>query len=156
MRPRNPKMAIVVTILLLVAAVPVSSAGGKMASENVTPQDSLHFAVDKGDFESRKLAWSYFQALAERDDVMIIDVRTGFLPGGIPSGLENVRPIPLDIFLTNFVARKVHQDRMLLIFDEVGEAHHRLQFNLQKHGYKNYFFLDGGAEGALNRQINGS
>jgi rhodanese-related sulfurtransferase len=151
----------VITVLvtafpLLVASVAVSPAYGNTAAGEVAPAETGGFVVDEDDFEGRRLAWSYFQALAERDDVMIIDVRTGFLPGGIPSGLEKVRPIPLDIFLANFVARKVHQDRMLLIFDEIGEAHHRLQFNLQKHGYKNYFFLDGGAEGALNRQKNGS
>ena len=99
------------------------------------------------------LVWSYFRALAEREDVMIIDVQSGFLPAaGDPPGLNNVHPIPLEIFLPNFVARKVHQDKTLLIFDQSGQELPRLQFHLQKHGYDDYFFLDGGAESLLNRQ----
>ena len=103
------------------------------------------------------LVWSYFRALAEREDVMIIDVRSGFLPAaGDPPGLNNVRPIPLEIFLPNFAARTVHQDKTLLIFDESGLELRRLQFHLQKHGYDDYFFLNGGAESALNPRSNRS
>jgi rhodanese-related sulfurtransferase len=148
-----PSRTLIIAILAifpwLATAVAVSPAGGNMDSGDATSQDSRVFSVDKDDFENRRLAWSYFQALAERQDVLIIDVRSGFLPGGIPPGLNNVRPIPLEIFLANFVARKVHQDMTLLIFDESGHELHRLQFNLQKHGYVDYFFLEGGAEGAL-------
>ena len=147
---RSVIIAILALFPWLATAIAVSPAGGNMASGDATSQDSSVFSVNKDDFVNRRLAWSYFRALAERQDVMIIDVRSGFLPAGNPPGLNRVRPIPVDIFLANFVARKVHQDKTLLIFDESGLELHRLQFNLQKNGYEDYYFLEGGAEGALS------
>lgn len=141
--------AILALLPLLTSAVGVSPASANTAPGEVTTPDSRIFSVDKDDFENRRLAWSYFQALAGRQDILIIDVRSGFLPAGLPPGLKHVRPIPLEIFLANFVARKVHQEHTLLIFDESGRELHRLQFHLQKNGYRDYFFLEGGAEGAL-------
>ncbi len=138
-------------VILLLAAFAVLPAGGNMSPGEVSPASAETFAIDRDDFEGRLLAWSYFRALAVREDVMIIDVRSGFLPAGDPPGLTKVRPIPLEIFLPNFVARKAHQDKTLLIFDESGHELQRLQFNLQKHRYDDYFFLEGGAEGAQNR-----
>ena len=146
------KIAFLAVITLLGAAVAVPPAGGNTSPGNVSPADAETFAVDSDDFEGRRLVWPDFQALAGRENIMIIDVRSGFLPAGDPPGLANVRPIPLEVFLPNFIARKVHQDKTLLIFDESGHKLRRLQFNLQKYGYDDYFFLDGGAEGALNRR----
>ena len=146
------KIAFLAAFSLFAAAFPALPAGGNSAPGEVSPPDAETFAVDRDDFEGRRLAWSYFQALAEREDVMIIDVRSGFLPAGDPPGLNNVRPIPLDVFLPNFVARKVHQDKTLLIFEESGHELRRLQFHLQKHGYDDYFFLEGGVEGTLSRR----
>lgn len=157
MRPGNIIIALLAVFLLLGAGVAVRPAGANTTPGEVSAPDTEIFSLDEDDFQGRRLAWSYFQALAEREDVMIIDVRSGFLPAaGDPPGLETVRPIPLEIFLPNFVARKVHQDKTLLIFDESGLELRRLQFHLQKHGYDDYFFLDGGAESALNPRNNRS
>ena len=87
---------------------------------------------------------------------MVFDVRSGFLPSGEPLGLATARPVPLEIFLQNFVERKVHRDKTLLIFDQSGDELRRLQFHLRKNGYDNYFFLDGGAESALIRRTDRS
>jgi rhodanese-related sulfurtransferase len=139
--PRNAKITFLSVFLLLGAVVAVLPAGGNTAPGEVSPAEAETFAVNEDDFEGRRLAWSYFQALAGREDVMIIDARSGFLPAGDPPGLTNVRPIPLEIFLPNFVARKVHQDKTLLIFEESGHELRRLQFHLQKHGYDFSKFL---------------
>ncbi len=154
---KNAKIAIMSLVLLLGTLAAVNPAGGNMAPEEVSAPDSEAIAVDEDNLEGRCLVWSYFQALAESEDVMIIDVRSGFLPAaGDPPGLKHVHPIPLEVFLVNFAARKVHQDKTLLIFDETGLELPRLQFHLQKHGFDDYFFLEGGAEGALRRRNNRS
>lgn len=151
----------VVAVLLAVFAVFSVSvafgvASGNSANIEVDQEDSGSYSVDMDDFADRMLVWSYFRALAEREDVMIVDVRTGFLPAIEPPGLFKVRPVPLEIFLRNFVARKVHQDKTLLIFDQSGDDLIRLQFHLRKNGYDNYFFLDGGAESTQNGQMDRS
>ena len=157
MTPGNAIIAFLAVFLLLGVGVAVHPVVASTTSTEVSEAETEIFSVDEDDFEGRRLVWSYFQALAEREDVMIIDVRSGFLPaGGDPPGLDNVRPIPLEIFLPNFAARKVHQDKTLLIFDESGLELRRLQYHLQKHGYDDYFFLEGGSEGILNRQNNRS
>ena len=152
MTPRNPRIAFWAVITLLAVVVAVLPAGGNMAPGEVSPPETETFDIEGNDFEGRQLAWSYFQVLTGREEVMIIDVRSGFLPASDPPGLKNVRPIPLDVFLPNFIARKAHQDKTLLIFDESGHELRRLQFHLQKHGYSDYFFLKNGAEGALSRR----
>ena len=154
---KNAKIAIMSVFLLLGTLAAVNPAGGKTAPEEVSTPDTETIAVDEDNLEGRCLVWSYFQALAEREDVMIIDVRSGFLPAaGNPPGLKHVHPIPLEIFLPNFVASKANQDKTLLIFDESGLELPRLQFHLQKHGYDDYFFLEGGAEVALRPRNNRS
>jgi len=156
----TPRTAIALIMALLALFTGTASLEGgaeKAAPREVSPADSGPFTLDMDDFEGRKLVWSYFRALAEREDVMIIDVRGGFLPAdGDPPGLDNVRPIPMEIFLPNFAARKAHQDKTLLIFDKSGQELPRLQFHLQKHGYDDYFFLDGGAEGTRSQENNRS
>lgn len=157
MKPGNAIITFLAVFLLQGAGVAAPRADASSAPKEVSKPDLETFVVDEDDFEDRRLAWSYFRALAEREDIMIIDVRSGFLPAtGDPAGLNNVRPIPLEIFLPNFVARKVHQDKTLLIFDESGLELRRLEFHLQKHGYDNYFFLEGGAEGTLGSRGNRS
>ena len=145
MSPRTALKAVLAIILLLATPLWARSAGDNPATEALMAVASGALAVDEEDFQRRLLAWSYFQALGERQDVMIIDVRSGFIPAGDPPGLKNVRPIPLEIFRTNFVARKVHQDKTLLILDESGHELRGLQFHLIKHGYHDFYFLDGGA-----------
>jgi rhodanese-related sulfurtransferase len=145
------------TFLLLGTVAGVLPAGGNTAPVEVSAPDTKTIPVDEENLKGRCLVWSYFQALAEREDVMIIDVRSDFLPAaGDPPGLKKVHPIPLEIFLPNFVASKANQDKTLLIFDESGLELPRLQFHLQKHGFDDYFFLEGGAEGALRPRNNRS
>ena len=157
MTPRTTIAMVLALFALYAGTASLDASGGKTVSGEAPLADSGPCSLDMDDFEGRKLVWSYFQALAGREDVMIIDVRSSFLPeAGDPPGLDNVRPIPIEIFLTNFVMRKVHQDKTLLIFDKSGLELPRLQFHLRKNGYDNFFFLDGGAEGTLSTRSNRS
>jgi len=105
--------------------------------------------LDMDDFAGRLLSWSYFKSATLQDEAMVIDVRTGFLAHENLPGLKHARPIPLDIFIPNFVARGAHRDQTLLILDEDGSNLKTLQYHLQKHGYEKYFFLEGGSAWAL-------
>ena len=148
MSPKSTLVAILAIVLLSAGPLWARSAGDNPTTEALLAVASGSLAVDEDDFQRRLLAWSYFQALGERQDVMIIDVRSGFIPAGNPPGLKNVRPIPLEIFRMNFAARKVHQDKTLLILDKSGHELRGLQFHLKKYGYHDFYFLDGGAEAA--------
>lgn len=101
--------------------------------------------ADLADLEARILPWPYFSAMAEQDGVMVIDVREEFLGHPVPAGLETARPIPMGIFLVNFVQRGANRDKTLLIFDHDGKAVPRLYRALVDQGYRDFFFLSGGA-----------
>jgi rhodanese-related sulfurtransferase len=148
MSPRTALIAVLAILLFQAAPIWGRFAGDNPTAEALLAVDSGSLAVDEGDFQRRQLAWSYFQALGERQDVMIIDVRSGLIPAGDPPGLNNVRPISLEIFRQNFVARKVHQDKTLLILDASGQELQGLQYHLIKNGYHDFYFLEGGAQAA--------
>ena len=67
-------------------------------------------------------------------------------------GLKKVKKIPLEKFIPNFVEKKVHRDKSLLIFDQVGKQVRWLEYYLVANGYKNYKFLAGGATSVLQDQ----
>ena len=54
--------------------------------------------------------------------------------------------------LPNFVEKKVKRDKTLLIFDQVGKQVRWLEYYLVANGYKNYYFLAGGATSVLKAQ----
>ena len=108
------------------------------------------------ELEGLVLSWSYFRVMADDDETMVIDVRADFLSGPTPPGMETARPIPLDVFKNNFVARKANQDKVLLIFDETGQTYPALHQHLLDHGYEDYYFLSGGVENTLRLLNRGS
>lgn len=108
--------------------------------------------LSKAAFKERALAWSYFEAAAGGDNVMVIDLRDKYQKTAALPGLESARNIPLDVFIPNFVAKKSNQDKTLLIFDQVGKQVKWLQYYLEEYGYENYMFLDGGATSVLKKQ----
>lgn len=143
------KPNLIPAILFCAMAVAGQVSGAMYPQDDpATPVEEADRPSGNEDLEGRILPWSYFRALAAEDDVLVIDVREEFLEGGVPSGLETARPIPLKIFLQNFVARRADQDKTLLIFDQAGRDLAELARALDRYGYEDYFFLAGGAEGA--------
>jgi len=67
-------------------------------------------------------------------------------------GLEKAKAIPLDKFIPNFVSKKVHQDKPLFIFDQVGKQVRWLEYYLVEYGYSDYYFLAKGATSVLKTQ----
>lgn len=144
-------MTLTATIALAGATTGGQDAPADQTKAKKTPWqlEAADAPLDLDDFAGRLLSWSYFKAAARQDETMVIDVRSGFLAHENMPGLEHARPIPLDVFIPNFVARRAHRDHTLLILDEDGSNLKILQYHLQKYGYADYFFLEGGSTWAL-------
>ena len=142
MRTRIPLF--LVCLGLLVAAPVLGGFHPDPGTETPVTSDSAPLP-DESEFQKRLLPWSYFKAMVDQDGVMVIDVREEFLGDPVPPGLETARPIPLEIFLVNFVERGANQEKTLLIFDHEGQSLRRLYRSLLDHGYDDFFFLSGGA-----------
>lgn len=108
--------------------------------------------LSKEALAAHTVAWPAFQQKAAQPGVLVIDVREPFqrTETGVPL-LAAARSIPLDVFIPNFVHRKVEQDKTLLIVDQVGHQVKWLQYYLRDAGYTNYWFLEGGAEAAVGK-----
>jgi rhodanese-related sulfurtransferase len=113
------------------------------------PQTQL---ISKDDFHRRCLEFEAFKSEASRPSAVVMDVRDNIQSSGSLPGLENALRIPLDRLIPNVVESKKHQDKTLLIFDQVGKQVEWLQYYLVEHGYKNYYFLSGGATAVLQKQ----
>ncbi|MBW2021024.1 MAG: rhodanese-like domain-containing protein [Deltaproteobacteria bacterium] len=109
--------------------------------------------IPKSEFKKKCLSFEDFKAKATGPNTMVIDVRDHIQSSGKLPGLEDARSIPLDVFIPNFVERKAHQDKTLLIFDQVGKQVRWLEYYLVENGYNNYFFLKGGATAVIKKQI---
>ena len=117
-----------------------------------TIKDPESQLISKANFKDHVLDWAGFQDLQGKDAIMTIDVRDVIQRSEKLPGLQNVKLVPLDIFIPNFVSKEVEQDKTLLIFDQVGKQVKWLQYYLEKYGYDKYYFLDGGATSVLKSQ----
>ncbi|OGW26935.1 MAG: hypothetical protein A2X59_04805 [Nitrospirae bacterium GWC2_42_7] len=108
--------------------------------------------ISDSDFKKRLINFETFKAKAANANTIVVDVRDFIQSSGKLPGIENVKTIPLDKFIPNFVSKKMEQDKTLLIFDQVGKQVKWLMYYLQDYGYKDYFFLDKGATEVLHKQ----
>ena len=147
----------IMPFLALGMALPGPTQGGSHPGSG-PPEAQSSPAADPmdPDLDGMVLPWSFFCALAEEDNTMVIDVRAAFLGGPTPPGMETARPIPLSVFKDNFVARKANQEKTLLIFDETGKTYSDLHRHLHENGYMDYFFLSGGVENTMKLLERGS
>jgi len=115
----------------------------------VDPKKQL---IPKSEFKKRLLGFEAFKEKSKESNGLPIDVRDNVQSSGALPGLEKARTIPLDKFIPNFVEKKINQDKLLLIFDQVGKQVEWLEYYLVEHGYKDYAFLEGGATAVLKVQ----
>ena len=109
--------------------------------------------ISDSDFKKRLIDFETFKAKAANPKAIVVDIRDFIQNSGKLPGLENARTIPLDKFIPNFVAKKLEQDKTLLIFDQVGKQVKWLMYYLRDNGYENYYFLDKqGATSVLKKQ----
>ena len=115
----------------------------------VDPEKQL---IPKSKFKQRCLPYRKFKSQAKSRKAMVVDVRDHIQRSEKLPGLEKVMFIPMNKFIPNFVERKVNRDNTLLIFDQVGKQVQWLEYYLVENGYKDYYFLSGGATAVLGEQ----
>ena len=120
-----------------------------LGKELVDPDKQL---ISKANFKKKCLPIKKFKSTTKSKKSLVIDVRDHIQRSKKIKGLKNVKKIPLDKFIPNFVERKVNRDKTLLIFDQVGKQVRWLEYYLVANGYKNYYFLAGGATSVLKDQ----
>jgi rhodanese-related sulfurtransferase len=120
-----------------------------LGKELIDPDKQL---IPKAAFKKKCLPFKKFKAGMNSNKSMIIDVRDSIQRTKKLRGLKKVKKIPLDKFIPNFVEKKVHRDKSLLIFDQVGKQVRWLEYYLVANGYKHYNFLAGGATSVLKEQ----
>ena len=108
--------------------------------------------IPKAAFKKKCLPFKKFKSSSKAQKSLVIDVRDSIQRSKKLRGLKRVKKIPLDKFIPNFVEKKVHRDKSLLIFDQVGKQVRWLEYYLVANGYKHYRFLAGGATSVLQEQ----
>ena len=116
----------------------------KDSKTQLIPYDE--FLIISLDFETFK------QKIADSPNAKIIDARDPKQRTKKLSGLEDVLPIPLDKLIRNVIQKGHMKNDQLFIFDQVGRQVRWLMYYLDKHGYKNYYFLEAGATSVLRDQ----
>ena len=115
----------------------------------VDPEKQL---IPKSEFKKKALPFEEFKTKAGGANAMVVDVRDNIQRTAKVPGLEKARTIPLDRFIPNVIERKLDQDKTLVIFDQVGKQVRWLEYYLVENGYKDYYFLAGGATAVLKKQ----
>lgn len=105
--------------------------------------------ISKGEFQKRLLNPDNFSTklMDLGSQAMVIDVRdkyqrlgVGFYPGKERwASLDDLKKVE------KFIKKAKDSNKTLFIYDEVGKQVRWLQYALEKHGLKNYYFMDKGA-----------
>ena len=120
-----------------------------LLGETVTYPESQIIA--KATFKERCVDYEAFKTMAAGDNAIVVDVREPLQRGTTLENVGAARPIPLDVFIPNFVAKGEAKDKTVLIYDQVGKQVRWLMYYLENQGYENYWFLDGGVL-AVNKE----
>lgn len=113
-----------------------------------TPVDTKAL-ISKKDFSKHLLNPDLFstKAIDMGTDSMVLDVRDKFQRAGIGFYPGKERWISLDDKkkLDKYLAKAKQSKKTLFIYDEVGKQVRWLQYALEKHGIRDYYFMDKGA-----------
>jgi len=94
----------------------------------------------------RTIKFEEFKKRTSGPDAVVIDVREPFQRKEVPQ-LPMLRNIPSDR-LVELLAKGEFKGKELLVLDAVGKQVEWIQYYLEQYGYKDYFFLEKGVEGA--------
>jgi rhodanese-related sulfurtransferase len=106
--------------------------------------------IPTNDFAALCLDYSTFKQRAAEKGTVVIDARDTIQKTQELPGLQDVKHIPLDKFISNVVNRGVLKNKTLLIFDQAGQQVQWLMYHLA--GYNRFYFLQGGATSVLHHQ----
>jgi rhodanese-related sulfurtransferase len=105
--------------------------------------------ISKKDFSKRLLTPDVFstKAIDMGKQSMVLDVRDKFQRAGIGFYPGKERWVSLDNMkkLEKYLLKAKKSNKTLFIYDEVGKQVRWLQYALEKHGIKDYYFMDKGA-----------
>lgn len=104
--------------------------------------------IDKEAYKARVISAADFEARVEKGAAIVLDIRdlrqrdVALFPFK-----EERAPLDDRAKIAEVVARAKRSDKPLLVYDKVGKQAPWFQYYLEKEGVKNYYFMDGGAEG---------
>jgi len=107
--------------------------------------------ISQSHFLNKNISFGKFREMAKSKQAMIVDIREPYQrlhsrATKLDFGDVPVRNFPSDKFLSVIVKPGNFKDRQLLIADAVGKQVRWLQYYLERFGYTNYYFLQGGAK----------
>lgn len=108
--------------------------------------------ISKSQFQKVLLDYDAFKKMAQDPNAQAIDARDPIQRTHKLPGFENAMPIPLDKLFKNIIEHERMKDKKLLIFDQLGKQVRWLMYYLEDKGYKDYYFLKGGATSVLKEQ----
>jgi rhodanese-related sulfurtransferase len=107
--------------------------------------------IPKEQLQARLLSPKVFSETARaapRDKRLILDVRDMYQRAGVGffMGLERWVSLNNQKKLNKFLQRAINEKRTLYIYDEAGKQVRWLQYTLEHHNIKNYYFMNKGAK----------
>jgi rhodanese-related sulfurtransferase len=108
--------------------------------------------IPKSELKKVTVDFETFKKKAAEANAYVIDARDPIQRGEKLPGFEKAVNIPLDKLIKNIVNQERMKDKQLLIFDQVGKQVRWLMYYLEDKGYKDYYFLKGGATAVLKDQ----
>jgi rhodanese-related sulfurtransferase len=112
---------------------------------------NLSHLITKKDFHKHFLDPDTFsdKATAVANRTMILDIRDKFQRAGVGfyPGKEHWASLDQRSKVRKYIKKAIAQNRTLMIYDEVGKQVEWLQYELEKAGARNYYFMDKGARG---------
>lgn len=103
-------------------------------------------------FQQRNLDFETFKEKAGAGNAVIIDARDPIQRVRDLPGVEKNLDIPVDKLVGNIISKGHLKDKKLFIYDQVGRQVNWLMYYLVAKGYKEYYFLAGGATSVLKEQ----
>ena len=125
--------------------------------QGVSPMDPKKI-IPKKAFKSRLLKPKVFTEKARATPAsqrLILDVRDVYQRAGVGYfiGIERWASMDDEAKLAKYLKKAVKEDRMLYIYDETGKQVRWLQYTLERHNVKNYYFMKKGARGFFKDMI---
>jgi rhodanese-related sulfurtransferase len=107
--------------------------------------------ISKDKLNAHMLTPEKFQKQADRADIQVLDVRSRLQRSGAGLFVFNERHADMEDRqkMAEMIDRAKREKKTVLAYDQVGKQVQWLQYEFERRGLKNYFFMKGGAEAYL-------
>lgn len=120
-----------------------------VGKEITDPEKQL---IPKSELAEVTVNFETFKQKAATANAVVIDARDPIQRTQKFTEFNDVLLIPLDKLIKNIIQKDRMKDKQLLIFDQVGKQVRWLMYYLEEKGYKDYYFLKGGATAVFKEQ----